>query len=70
MARELHVESRSFQVSAEILIRMKLKGAKVCEIPASWEDRSAGEAKFKLGNTFISYFVLFLKMFKLAYLGG
>lgn len=70
MARELPLESRGFQVSAEILIRMKLKGAKVCEIPASWEDRSAGEAKFKLGNTFISYFVLFLKMFRLAYLGG
>jgi dolichol-phosphate mannosyltransferase len=64
------IESRGFQVSAEILMRMKLAGAKICEIPASWEDRSAGEAKFKLGNTFISYFVLFLKMFKLAYLGG
>jgi len=70
IARELPVESMGFQVSAEILIRMKLKGAKICEIPASWEDRSAGEAKFKLGNTFISYFVLFLKMFRLAYLGG
>jgi len=70
MARELPVESRSFQVSAEILIRMRLKKAKICEIPASWEDRSAGEAKFRLGNTFISYFVLFLKMFRLAYLGG
>lgn len=70
MARELPIESRGFQVSAEILIRMKLKKAKICEIPASWEDRSAGEAKFKLRNTFISYFVLFLKMLKLAYLGG
>lgn len=69
-AKGLPVESRGFQVSAEILIRMKLAGAKICEIPASWEDRSAGEAKFKLGNTFISYFMLFLKMFKLAYLGG
>jgi dolichol-phosphate mannosyltransferase len=69
-AKELPVESRGFQVSAEMLIRMKLAGAKICEIPASWEDRSAGEAKFKLGNTFISYFMLFLKMFKLAYLGG
>ncbi|MFA5412038.1 MAG: glycosyltransferase family 2 protein [Candidatus Micrarchaeia archaeon] len=69
-AKTLPVESRGFQVSAEILIRMKLAGAKICEIPASWEDRSAGEAKFKLGNTFISYFMLFLKMFKLAYLGG
>lgn len=70
MARELPVESRGFQVSAEILIRMKLKKAKICEIPASWEDRSAGEAKFRLGNTFISYFMLFLKMFRFAYLGG
>lgn len=70
MARELPVESRGFQVSAEILIRMKLRKAKICEIPASWEDRGAGEAKFKLGNTFISYFMLFLKMFKLAYFGG
>ncbi|MDD5096260.1 MAG: glycosyltransferase family 2 protein [Candidatus ainarchaeum sp.] len=69
-AKGLPVESRGFQVSAEILIRMKLAGARICEIPASWEDRSAGEAKFRLGNTFISYFVLFLKMFKLAYLGG
>ena len=70
IARGLPVESRSFQVSAEILIRMRLKKAKICEIPAGWEDRSAGEAKFRLGNTFISYFVLFLKMLRLAYLGG
>jgi hypothetical protein len=69
-ARELPIESRGFEVSPEILIRMKLADAKICEMPASWEDRSAGEAKFRLENTFIRYFLLFIKMFKTAYLGG
>ena len=66
--KEIKIESRGFEVSAEMMLRLKIEKAKICEIPVTWTDREKGQAKFKLYNTFINYFILFLKMVKLAYL--
>ncbi|MFH2106807.1 MAG: glycosyltransferase [Candidatus Micrarchaeota archaeon] len=66
---QVPIDSRGFEVSAEMMLRMLIKKKKICEIPVTWTDRTAGQAKFKLYNTFINYFILFLKMLKLRYLG-
>ena len=65
----IKIESRGFEVSAEMMLRLLTKKAKICEIPVNWINREKGQAKFKLYNTFTNYFILFLKMLKLAYLG-
>lgn len=69
-AKEVRLDSRSFEVGAELFLRMLIAGKKLAEIPASWADRSAGQAKFRLSSVFLKYFWLFLKMFRLKYLGS
>jgi dolichol-phosphate mannosyltransferase len=66
----LPTESRSFTVSAEMMLRMKIAGHKICQIPVTWADRTEGTAKFRLRNTFYNYFLLLLGMMKLAYIDG
>ncbi len=68
-AKSISLESKSFEVGAELMLKMLIKGEKITQIPVSWTDRTKGQAKFKLKNTFIKYFVLFLKMLKLRYIG-
>lgn len=68
-AKKIHLDSKGFEVGAELMLRMLINKEKICEIPVSWTDRTRGTAKFKLHNTFIKYFLLFLKMLKLAYFG-
>jgi len=64
------VESRSFTVSAEMMLRMKISGHKICQVPVTWTDRTEGTAKFRLRNTFYNYFLLLVGMVKLAYIDG
>ena len=68
MAKKVPLDSASFEVGAELFLRMFIGSAKVSEIPVSWADRAQGKAKFKLSAVFLKYFWLFLKMFKLAYI--
>ena len=67
-AQKINLTSNGFEIGAELMLRMLISGAKICEIPVTWSDRTSGQAKFKLHHTFINYFLLFLKMLKLAYL--
>jgi glycosyltransferase involved in cell wall biosynthesis len=66
---QVPIESRGFEVSAEMMLRMLIRKKKICEIPVTWTDRTAGQAKFKLYNTSINYFILFIKMLRHKYLG-
>lgn len=68
LVRELPIESRGFTVSAEMMLRMMIAGHRICQVPASWTDRAHGEAKFRLQNTFYNYFLLLLRMVKVAYI--
>jgi len=70
MVRDLPIDSRSFTVSAEMMLRMKIAGHRICQVPVSWTDRTEGMAKFRLRNTFYNYFLLLLRMVKLAYIDG
>ncbi len=67
---KLPIESRSFTVSAEMMLRMKIAGHRICQVPVTWTDRTEGTAKFRLRNTFYNYFLLLLGMVKLAYIDG
>jgi len=49
---------------------MKIAGKRICQVPVTWSDRTEGEAKFRLRNTFYNYFLLLLRMIKLAYIDG
>ncbi|MCX8175211.1 MAG: glycosyltransferase family 2 protein [Candidatus Micrarchaeota archaeon] len=66
-ARQIALESQGFEAGAELMLKMLLSGAKIAQIPVSWSDRSDGKAKFRLSGVFLKYFLLFLKMLKLAY---
>lgn len=46
---EIVIESRGgFEVAIEITVKAFKKGYPICEVPAIWRDRTAGESKFKL----------------------
>jgi len=70
IAREIALESKGFEISAELTAKFIIRKAKIKEIPASWKDREGGEAKFKLGKESGRYFGLYLNILKKAYLGG
>lgn len=68
LIRGMPVDSRGFTVSAEMMLRMKIAGHRICQVPVTWSDRTEGQAKFRLSNTFYNYFILLMRMVKLAYI--
>ena len=47
--QHVDIESRhGFELALELTAKAHLKGFKVDEVPSSWQDRSAGESRFKL----------------------
>lgn len=47
--QHIEVESRhGFELALELTVKAHLQGFKVDEVPSSWQDRSAGESRFKL----------------------
>ena len=47
--RRIAVESRGgFEIGMEIVVKAHLLGCRIAEVPATWNDRSGGESKFKL----------------------
>jgi len=67
-AKTVKLDSRGFEVGAELMLKMLVNKMKICEVPVTWEDRTSGTAKFRLRSNFIKYFLLFLKMLKYSYL--
>ncbi|HZE97303.1 MAG TPA: glycosyltransferase [Planctomycetota bacterium] len=47
--QHVEVESRhGFELALELTVKAHVKGFKVDEVPSSWQDRTAGESRFKL----------------------
>ena len=45
----IHIESQGgFEVAMELTVKAFKMGYPICEIPATWRDRTAGESRFKL----------------------
>lgn len=62
----LTIESTGgFEVAMEITIKAFRQGKKIVEIPSTWRDRTAGEAKFKLWKWLPSY----LRWYRYAFTG-
>lgn len=66
--RKMSFESTGFEIGAEMMLRMLMGGARVVEIPVSCSGRTKGTAKFRLSNTALKYFLLFLRMLKRRFL--
>jgi len=67
-ARAVPLNSRGFEVGAELMLRIALTGGKICEIPVSWKDRESGTAKFSLSRVFLNYLRLFIEMLAVGFL--
>jgi hypothetical protein len=50
------VESRKgFEVALELTVKAHVLGYQVAEVPSSWEDRSAGQSRFRLWSSLPRY---------------
>jgi len=56
----MEIESRGFEVSAEIPLKAYFKGARITEVPTVWRERQAGASHFKMLKTGPGYFRLYL----------
>lgn len=56
----MQIESRGFEVSAEIPLKAYFKGARITEVPTVWRERQAGASHFKMLKTGPGYFRLYL----------
>jgi glycosyltransferase involved in cell wall biosynthesis len=67
LVRELTIEStRGFQVALELTAKAFARGEKIAETPATWKDRTAGRANFRLLRWLPGY----LKWYGLALVAG
>ncbi len=56
LLEDMEIESRGgFELAMEITVKAVKKGYPVCEVPAVWKDRSAGQSHFKLLKWLPSY---------------
>lgn len=58
--KDISIESRGFEVSAEIPLKAYFKGARITEVPTVWRERQAGASHFKMLKTGPGYFRLYL----------
>ena len=57
------VTSRAgFEVGLEMTVKCHLRGWRVCEVPSSWHDRTAGASRFRLVQWLPSYLKWYLKL--------
>jgi len=57
---KVELESKEFEITAEMLLKAHIYGYKITEIPVSWVNRKSGESK--LGTFNFSFEFLFLKL--------
>lgn len=61
LLRSLAIEGGGgFEISMEITVKAWLAGARICEIPATWTDRVAGQSKFRLAKWLPKYLYWYL----------
>jgi len=55
--RSLTIEGDGgFEISMEITVKAWHAGARICELPATWTDRIAGDSKFRMAKWLPKYF--------------
>lgn len=59
----MELESRGFEINAEAIIKVHLKGARIAEVPTIWRQRKKGKAKMKLLKVSFSYGLIAIKLF-------
>ncbi|MEM2909605.1 MAG: glycosyltransferase family 2 protein [Nitrososphaerota archaeon] len=59
----LKLESKGFEINAEIIIKAYLMGAKIAEIPTEWRERGAGKSKMKLLKVWKDYGLTAIRLF-------
>lgn len=51
MLEAIPIESRGgFEVALELTVKAARRGYPICEIPTTWQERTIGESRFKLGK--------------------
>ncbi len=61
--RDIAIESDSFEISTEIILKAYFKGFKIAEIPTKWRERTIGQSHFGIFNDgikFIRWFIVAL----------
>ena len=65
---KLKLESKEFEITAEMLLKAHIYGYKIAEVPVSWVNRRSGESK--LGTFNFSFEFLFLKLPRISFRYG
>ena len=58
-----------FELGLELTVKAYRQGRKICEVPTSWTDRTAGESHFKIMKWLPSYLKWYFHAFKTRLLG-
>lgn len=66
--KKVEIESKGFEVTAEMLLKAHLLGAKITEVPVKWFGRKSGESK--LGSFSFSLSFLTIKLPKIGWRYG
>ena len=68
----IHIESKGFEMSVEIMLKAYFKGYRITEVPTIWRERTEGESHFnivKLGPQYFKwYFWGIMKGFKKCFI--
>ena len=56
----IEIQSRGFEVSAEIPLKAYFRGARIAEVPTVWKEREAGKSHFRLFKMGARYIPLYL----------
>jgi glycosyltransferase involved in cell wall biosynthesis len=66
--KKVKLESKEFEITAEMLLKAHIYGYKITEVPVSWVNRKSGESK--LGTFNLSFQFLFLKLPRIGFRYG
>ena len=62
---EVSIESTGgFELGLELTVKAYLQGRKICEVPTTWTDRTAGESHFKIMKWLPSYLHWYFMAFR------
>ena len=62
--------SGGFELGLELVVKAYARGLKICEVPTTWRDRSAGKSRFKILAWLPSYLRWYFFAFKVKFYGA
>lgn len=64
-SKDVRIESKGgFEIGMELVVKAFLNGAKITELPSTWNDRTAGKSRFRMWKWAPYYFRWYLYAFK------